>query len=95
MNKYYNDDVYRLSVLISFFMSEYGSTIHMISDGLQIDRRIIREDVINLYTFKTIRGLLNVEEDEQARTTLENYRDSLYELTDLHNLIHNSFKAED
>ena len=66
MNRYYYDSVLRMSVEMSLFMVPGGFTINDMAELLNLDKRIIREDVYNLFTFDAMRGLLNVNIDSEA-----------------------------
>ena len=75
MNKYYYDEILRISTELSLLMSEYGSSISAIAKGLDIDLVLVREDILNIFLFEDIKELIYVDAEELE---IIEYRDELY-----------------
>ncbi len=75
MNKYYYDEILRISTELSLLMSEYGSSISAIAKGLDIDIALVREDVLNIFLYEDIKELIYVDAEELE---IIEYRDELY-----------------
>lgn len=81
MNKYCYDEILRVSTELSFFMLESGMSINKLAEALDVDKSIIREDVINLYINEEVRGLLY--SDEKKANKIENLRSLIWEKREL------------
>ena len=88
MNNYYFDEILRMSVEMALFMIPGGNSINRVARGLQVDNSLIREDVLNLFVFDKIRGLLQVNMDNsinEDEEMLDSYQLAYYELINMHN----------
>ena len=96
MNKYYYDEILRMSVEMALFMTQEGNSINQIAEGLQVDKGLIREDVLNLFIFDEMRGLLQVNLDNvlnDDEEILNSYQLAYYELINMHDEIKKLEKA--